>query len=181
MGERHFRPAERAYCWYCDCPHDLGAGIPCPPMSWSGHAWFQCPRREENEKKYGRPVLVNADGTPYDVRAGAARDKEKRARLREANLALSARSDGGALVKVVGDRIVKIPVTDKLGPVTDKAVAVTDKLGSVTDNPVAVTDKPPVTDNVTDKVCEGCGKPFGSKRSDARYCSGVCRQRARRK
>ncbi len=106
VNERHFKPAERAYCWYCDCER-LGVGVPSPPISWSGHAWFQCPWREENEKKWGRPILVNADGTPYDLKAGVKREREKQARLRAANLALSARPDGGALVKVVGDKIVK--------------------------------------------------------------------------
>jgi len=31
-----------------------------------------------------------------------------------------------------------------------------------------------------DKVCEGCDEPFRASRSDARYCSGACRQRAYR-
>ncbi len=31
-----------------------------------------------------------------------------------------------------------------------------------------------------DKVCESCGKTFTPKRSDAKYCSNACRQRAYR-
>ena len=29
-------------------------------------------------------------------------------------------------------------------------------------------------------TCQGCGRPFGGARSDARYCSGACRQQAYR-
>ena len=51
--------------------------------------------------------------------------------------------------------------------------------------PAPVTPEPaPVTPDVTDfgwtHTCESCGAPFTGVRSDARYCSPACRQRAYR-
>ena len=54
-----------------------------------------------------------------------------------------------------------------------QAVTLTDP---VTDSPEPVTDSQPLG-----KVrCLICDKPFVAARSDARYCSATCRQRARR-
>jgi len=46
--------------------------------------------------------------------------------------------------------------------------------------PVAVTEDAPVLDRGHVHACAVCGRRFAGSRSDARYCSNACRQRAYR-
>lgn len=41
-------------------------------------------------------------------------------------------------------------------------------------------DRPSRAKGPEQRTCEHCGQPFTAKRTDARYCSATCRQRAKR-
>jgi len=84
----------------------------------------------------------------------------------------------GVITREYGDEVSRIagktPVTDRseVRETAEVAEAVTDD----------VTDSVGVTDSVTDRICEECGKHFVPlRKATARYCSGACRMRARRR
>jgi len=115
----------------------------------------------------GGEVAASEDGNGGGVPVIELCDELRRA----ARLAgVITREYKGEVSRIAG----KTPVTDRseVRETAEVAEAVTDD----------VTDSVGVTDSVTDRICEECGKHFVPlRKATARYCSGACRMRARRR